>query len=423
MFTQALVAAALALVAPLADAHMVLANPKPFFASGNPQNNGPLSSNYPCKQAGSSTYQFSFPRTEMAPGSKQNVSFIGSAVHGGGSCQLSLSKDLAPTEKSVFKVIHSIEGGCPARNTPGNLPADINTFADPNTYDYTIPSDLEAGQYTFAWTWGNKIGNREFYMSCAPITISGGKTKRELEPRDSSAFDKLPNMFLFNIDNVQCHTADSKDLQYPDPGTSVEKNNPSLAPPTGPIDTCYAGGKDSSGGSAPAPASSGPKPAGAAPAPAAAAPAAPAAPAPAPASGGQVPGAAAPSGMSGSGSGSSNAYTPPVAAAPVSGSGSCASGGQKCSTAGSVVCIGSTQFGLCDQTGCAIPQSLAAGTVCSGGKISRRGLRVSPHARRHAGPHKLSNELTSEIEEAVAEAQAADRAAGWRSPGFDEPHS
>ena len=404
--TSALLVVAFALVAPLASAHMVLANPQPFPASGDPNNNGPLVANYPCKQAGSSTYQFSFPRTEMALGSQQNVSFTGSAVHGGGSCQLSLSKDLAPTESSVFKVIHSIEGGCPARNMNNlNYPQDSSHFADPNTYDFQIPSDLETGQYTFAWTWGNKIGNREFYMSCAPITITGGGKKRDLEPRDSSAFDKLPNMFLFNINNVQCHTADSADLQYPDPGASLEKNNPTLAPPTGPIDSCYAGGKNSGSSAPPTSGSSGS-------APAAAAPAASSSAAPYPASGGssgtsnQVAGVAAPSTASGSGSSSgSSGYTPPSnpapAAAPATGGGSCASGAQSCSNVGGVVCIGSSQFGLCDQPGCAIAHPLAAGTVCSGGKITRRGLRLSPHVRRGVHAHSSLSDSVSEDEKAA----------------------
>lgn len=50
----------------------------------------------------------------MAVGSQQTLSFTGSAVHGGGSCQLSLTKDLKPTKDTDFRVILSIEGGCPA---------------------------------------------------------------------------------------------------------------------------------------------------------------------------------------------------------------------------------------------------------------------------------------------------------------------
>ena len=50
----------------------------------------------------------------MAVGSQQSLSFTGSAVHGGGSCQISLTKDLKPTKDTDFRVILSIEGGCPA---------------------------------------------------------------------------------------------------------------------------------------------------------------------------------------------------------------------------------------------------------------------------------------------------------------------
>ena len=131
---------------------------------------------------------------------------------GGGSCQVSLTKDLEPTKDSVFQVIHSIEGGCP-NAAPGNLGDDANA-ADPTTFDYSIPQGIAPGKYTLAWTWFNKIGNREMYMNCAPIVVSGGGSKRsvddtldereqsynetaefELASRDAS----FPQMFVANI--------------------------------------------------------------------------------------------------------------------------------------------------------------------------------------------------------------------------------
>lgn len=66
----------------------------------------------------------------MPLGSTQQLAFIGSAVHGGGSCQVSITYDQNPTASSTFKVIHSIEGGCPAKNETGNFPANTADFVD-----------------------------------------------------------------------------------------------------------------------------------------------------------------------------------------------------------------------------------------------------------------------------------------------------
>ena len=62
----------------------------------------------------------------MAIGATQKLSFTGSAVHGGGSCQLALTKDAAPTPSSSWQVILSIEGGCPGVSGPAE-------------FDFTIP--------------------------------------------------------------------------------------------------------------------------------------------------------------------------------------------------------------------------------------------------------------------------------------------
>lgn len=129
---------------------------------------------------------------------------------GGGSCQISLTKDLEPTKDSVFQVIHSIEGGCPT-SSAGNIGGDPNA-ADPTTFDYQIPQGIAPGKYTLAWTWFNKVGNREMYMNCAPIVVSGGGSKRsvdddEYEPSYNETADfelaardaTFPSMFVANI--------------------------------------------------------------------------------------------------------------------------------------------------------------------------------------------------------------------------------
>lgn len=75
------------------------------------------------------------------PGDTYNITLAGSATHGGGSCQISLSYNNGVT----FKVIKSIIGGCPIERT----------------YDFTVPSSAPGGQALLAWTWFNHEGNRE----------------------------------------------------------------------------------------------------------------------------------------------------------------------------------------------------------------------------------------------------------------------
>lgn len=144
------------------NGHMIMKTPSPM---GNP-NNSPLladGSDFPCKFSASSGSADAFYTGEtntMAIGDPQTLSFTGSATHGGGSCQISLTTDLQPTKDSKFMVIKSIEGGCPA-SVAGNLPADPNG-SGASTFQYTIPDGISPGQYTIAWSWLNKIGNREF---------------------------------------------------------------------------------------------------------------------------------------------------------------------------------------------------------------------------------------------------------------------
>ncbi|EGS21088.1 uncharacterized protein CTHT_0029290 [Thermochaetoides thermophila DSM 1495] len=152
----------------------------------------------------------------MQKGTPQILAFTGTAVHGGGSCQVSITYDNPPTATSKFKVIHSIQGGCPARNAAGNLGNDPNAI-NPDEYEFKIPTDLPSGNATLAWTWLNKIGLREFYMQCASIEIEG-------EGGSQAAFDALPDMFIANIPQGEgCKTEERKDILYPDPGNSVEK--------------------------------------------------------------------------------------------------------------------------------------------------------------------------------------------------------
>ena len=144
-FKAILSASAIALLS-AANAHMIMIQPPPY---GNP-NNSPLDAqgaNFPCKATSNSGGTV----TTMPIGSKQTLKFQGGAVHGGGSCQVSLTTDNPATKNSKWMVIHSIVGGCPARDSAGNI-GDNAQAIDPDTYDYTIPQGITPGTYTLAWT-------------------------------------------------------------------------------------------------------------------------------------------------------------------------------------------------------------------------------------------------------------------------------
>jgi hypothetical protein len=128
------------------------------------------------------------------------------APHGGGSCQISLTYDTAPTASSRFTVIKSFMGGCPVLTAGNDAPG-------PYVLSYTIPEDAPKGKAILAWTWFNKIGNREMYMRCSPITIGGSSS-------DFSTFNTRPEIFKANIGNG-CTTKANTNVIFPDPGQEV----------------------------------------------------------------------------------------------------------------------------------------------------------------------------------------------------------
>ncbi|KAI8632431.1 hypothetical protein F5Y19DRAFT_363899 [Xylariaceae sp. FL1651] len=228
---------------------MIMKTPAPFGSVGpNKIDNSPLTgSNYPCKVTSdpASFYSKDGLDNTMAIGEPQTLSFIGSAVHGGGSCQLALTKDPQPSASTSWQVILSIEGGCPSKNGQG---------AD--EYQFTIPDGVAPGDYVFAWTWVSKLsGQPEYYMNCAPITVTGGSGKRDLShnetmdlfPRDT----QFPELAVFNLATINdCKSTLSTDPTYANPGSNVMKPGSSnnFAPITG-TNCVPKGAKDSGSGS------------------------------------------------------------------------------------------------------------------------------------------------------------------------------
>ncbi|KAK1774113.1 hypothetical protein QBC45DRAFT_53633 [Copromyces sp. CBS 386.78] len=220
---------------PFVASHAFMENPVPYAAPKI--GNGPIDdTNFPCQGGASATYQMPTTGYNIFPlGSKQALVLTGTAVHGGGSCQISITYDNPPTKDSKFRVIKSIEGGCIARGQVGNLQGTGDDTKDavganPDSYEYTIPEDIPTGNGTIAWTWFNKVGNREMYMACGPVQITGTD-----KPNAKETFDKLPEIFQANIGN-QCTTPDNTDVLFPNPGKYVEKLNgatTAFASPTG----------------------------------------------------------------------------------------------------------------------------------------------------------------------------------------------
>ncbi|TAQ88654.1 hypothetical protein B7494_g3003 [Chlorociboria aeruginascens] len=380
----------------LINAHMIMNTPAPY---GKPDNS-PLSasgSDFPCKGI---PWSGGTPTT-MAIGSTQPLEFTGVAVHGGGSCQVSISYDTVNSKAAVFKVIHSIEGGCPSRDATGNLPGDNAAAPDPDTYSFTIPAALPTGSATLAWTWFNRVGNREMYMNCAPITITAAASKRsdddellarngtQLMVRDQAAYNALPNMFVANIGNG-CTTTENNNIGFPDAGDSVEKLN-SVAPVTvtdagclaanptgssGPAGTAPAGtGATSTAASSGATYSSSGLPGGVF--------------ATVPASGSTATSTAYASSVSSVAATSVGTSTPPVSTG-TSGGGSAMAAGTACTDEGDWNCIGGSSFQRCASGAWSEVQQLADGTTCTPGISSvinmgtKRAIRFSnEHVRRH----------------------------------------
>lgn len=197
--------AALALLG-LANAHMRISSPVPFnLANGD---NSPLAkdgSNFPCKSGITGPHAYDMTAMNKIPVNEPVLlEFKGEARHGGGVCQLSISLDKEPNPDSTFKVIQTFYGDCPVA-TGGGL-------------TFNIPKEFpNVERATLAWTWLNHIGNREFYMECMPIQVTGGSDNMDF-------FNSLPDIAKVNIPVEECLAAESYDAELPNPGQFVLKS-------------------------------------------------------------------------------------------------------------------------------------------------------------------------------------------------------
>jgi hypothetical protein len=408
-----------------ANAHFLISSPAPIPASAIKDPLDASGSNFPCHGADLSAASTVTPLTA---GSTFNLQYAlasgaNTAVHGGGSCQISMTYETDATkvkDPASWKVIASFVGGCPT-NALANLDTDpkgatmcgaTNAVAAPNcvnALNFKVPAEVTNGNAVLAWTWFNNVGNREMYMNCAKVSVTGG----------SGSMGSLPALFVANLASVnQCKTTESHNTDFPNPGAYVTKENPPNFPLLAPVGDCGSG----SGSANAAPAASGGSgtTAAASPAASAASTLAVAASSAAPNNGQYTgvgassaavkatsvasnpggifaPGAssvaatnAAPTATSviattfvtaaspaaatqaastpaaASASAPAPAAASPAASAPAT-SGSCLSGQVAC-TASGFYCISQTTFGMC-AFGCATPMQMADGTDCSNGAV------------------------------------------------------
>ena len=155
-----------ACIAELAYGHMEMVSPAPRRSKNLSSGAGdgltdysmtaPLmsdGSNFPCK-----AYPAGKPVASYSAGDVIPVQMGGSASHGGGHCQFSLSyndRDFV----ALKTIIHDCFIGAEGKSIQVKLPEN------------TPPCD----RCTFSWSWVNAQGNREFYQNCADISIVNNK--------------------------------------------------------------------------------------------------------------------------------------------------------------------------------------------------------------------------------------------------------
>ena len=267
-------------------------------------------------------------------------------------------------------VIKSFEGGCPAA-TMGNLGGGEKS-PDPFHFNFTIPTDIPTGKYTLAWTWFNRVGDREMYMNCAPINVSGGSEKRdEILDVDHDFFkrddSKYPPMFVANING--CTTKESKAIRFPNPGPNVQLGQENELQSVG-EEACTGDAKfggdgmkpgAGGGGGGPSPTSVSPSNGGESSTP-----------------------APEPSSSSSPNAGSEPSSTPTPSSSDSSPSSSPTGSGQtmtgSCSPEGDWNCVGGSSFQRCSQGKWTGVEQLATGTSCKVGQTKNLEVQAAPES-------------------------------------------
>ncbi|CAG8900834.1 unnamed protein product [Penicillium nalgiovense] len=193
------------LLATTVSAHIQMSKPYPIRSPLNKDAKGqkdysytnPLStsgSDYPCK--GYADDDFEAVAT-WQPGSSQEIQLEGSAVHGGGSCQLALTYDKGKT----FKVIQSMEGDCPIDKK----------------YEFEVPRTHQVAPKPMVDEKNTKKEHSNKSNNQTPNNKPSSHTTNA-----KSSFDSLPDLFLANIDQAgKCVTIEGEPVHFPKPGPKL----------------------------------------------------------------------------------------------------------------------------------------------------------------------------------------------------------
>jgi hypothetical protein len=87
--------------------------------------------------------------------------------------------------------------------------------------DYLHHLYIPTNTVFFHRSWFNHTGVREMYMNCAAVTITNG---------GSGLGQSFPNMFVANLEGSQCTIPEGTNVDFPNPGASVERNGASGPP-------------------------------------------------------------------------------------------------------------------------------------------------------------------------------------------------
>ncbi|PVH70820.1 lytic polysaccharide monooxygenase, partial [Cadophora sp. DSE1049] len=144
------------------------------------------------------------PVASWTAGQDVTFSYVLQSAHSGGSCQVALSYDKGKT----WVVVQTWEGNCPRAQTPGTV---TNIYDVDQNYTFSIPEDFPTGhRVIFAWVWINATGNREYYMSCSSVNISGSGPVPTITPAG-------PPLLVANLDPMkqECYTKEGTSVIYP----------------------------------------------------------------------------------------------------------------------------------------------------------------------------------------------------------------
>ena len=94
------------------------------------------------------------PSTTVITGNSINIEIEGSATHGGGHCQFGIT-----INDNDFVVLKTVKSNC---------------LLNGMSYTFSLPDNIPSTDITVFWSWINALGNREYYMDCADVTINNG---------------------------------------------------------------------------------------------------------------------------------------------------------------------------------------------------------------------------------------------------------